>query len=259
MRLALAFDTATDALALAVAGLDGAWGGGYRLLMDETLEARREALSRLVPSIDRAFATTGHRIGDVRAVVVGVGPGSFTGVRIGVATAKGIAFGLGAPLFAASTLDAVAWRFSDEEGLLGVVGDAMRGEVYPMLYRLHSGRVERLGEHRVAKPEQAAEEMAEAAGDEVLLLAGDGLSKYSDVFGRTIGSVTVAPRDLWNPSGASLLAAAHADLELAGPGDPAAVLPIYTRLSDAEETAAGRALPSRLDREDRLGTSEEPG
>lgn len=253
MRLALAFDTATDVTALALARLEGAWGEDYQLLAEMAEPSRRAALSKLAPSIGSVLRETGHAPSDIRALVVGVGPGSFTGVRIGVATAKGLAFGLGAPLFAAGTLDAVAWRFRDHEGLLGVVGDAMRGEVYPMLYRVSQGHAERLGEHRAVRPEEAAEDMA-SASEGPLLLAGDGLGRYADVFQRVLGSdAVIAPAELWHPSGSSLLAAAHSDAALAGSGNPADVLPIYTRLSDAEETAAGRAIPSVLDRKEREG------
>ena len=82
----------------------------------------------------------GPEIAEVTEVVVGRGPGSFTGVRIGVATAKGLAQGLGVPLFGVSTLEAIAWRFAasgtaTEPAARGVVlGDAMRGEVYPALF-----------------------------------------------------------------------------------------------------------------------------
>jgi N6-L-threonylcarbamoyladenine synthase len=249
MRLVVAFDTATDVTAVGLAAMQGSWGEAYSLLTEEAVDARRAALSRLAPSLKGLLEAAGHRVEDVHAVVVGIGPGSFTGVRIGVATAKGLAFGLGAPLFGASTLDAVAWRFSGHEGLLGVVGDAMRGEVYPMLYRCAEGRVERLGEHRVAKPEEAAEEFADGAG-ELVTLAGNGLAKYSEVFAEALGKrARFADEGLWHPSGGSLLAAAHADPGLAGAGEPGQVLPIYARLSDAEEAEAGRPIPSVLERE----------
>jgi N6-L-threonylcarbamoyladenine synthase len=173
---------------------------------------------------------------DVDAVVVGRGPGSFTGVRIGVAAAKGLAHGLGVPLYGVGTLDAVAERFAGREGLVGVVGDAMRREVYPALFRLSGGRMQRLTPDAVSLPASAAE--AWRALGEPVLLAGNGLRKYAAVFAEALGpSCQVAPEPLWTPTGESLLVTAWRAREAGtlGDGDAGALLPVYTRLSDAEE------------------------
>lgn len=209
-------------------------------------------MSRLLPCLAELLEALGADAGDIDAVVVGKGPGSFTGVRIGVATAKGLAHGLDAPLFGVGTLDAIAQRFLGEGdllpagGILGVVGDAMRGEVYPTLFRVSEAGVERLAEDRVAKPADAAAEWA-AAVEAPLLLTGDGLVKYRDVFEAALGErAAVAPPGLWTPSGEGLVAAFLSAMEsgTAGSGDVGAVLPVYTRLSDAEEAErARRGLP----------------
>lgn len=167
-------------------------------------------------------------------MVVGRGPGSFTGVRIAVATAKGLAEGLGVPLYGTGSLDAVARRFVEHEGLLGIVGDAMRQEVYPLLFACGSGRVRRLTEYAVTTPERAAAEWA-ASTEAELLLAGDGLAKHAEVFAAALGPrARLAPVEEWRPGGACLLAAAFEERD-AGDGDVGSLLPIYTRLSDAEE------------------------
>ena len=178
---------------------------------------------------------------EVGVVVVGRGPGSFTGVRIGVATAKGLAQGLGAPLYGVGTLDAIAWQFADFEGTVCVVGDAMRGEVYPALFEATGDAVRRLTPDRVASPQAVAEAWSQLAGP--LLLAGNGLAKYVDLFSEAMPSARIAEQRLWYPSGAGLIAAfeaARGSGELVG-GDPGTVLPVYTRLSDAEEAERARA------------------
>lgn len=247
MRRILAFDTSTEEVCLAI----GTGRDDVPVVLD--FPAPRAALGRLLPALTGLLDDNGVDIREIAAVVVGRGPGSFTGVRIGVATAKGLAHGLGAPLLGIGTLEAVARRFSTHEGLVGVVGDAMRREVYPLLCRCGGGEVEPLHDHVVSDPTAVAEEWA--ALDEPVLLTGNGLAKYRSVFEERMGAkALVAPPAEWVPSGAGLLAEAWARLEgpltaaLAGEasgrrglGDPAVLLPIYTRLSDAEEAERRRA------------------
>lgn len=238
MTLALAIDTSTEELAVGIGTLTD---DGVRLAGEMNLDVPRASLTHLVPTVSRLLAALELRPRDIGAVFVGRGPGSFTGVRIGVAAAKGIAQGLEAPLFGVGTLDAIAERLSDGEGLVGVLGDAMRREVYPALFRVAGGRVVRLTPHAVASPAKVAEDWSRLS--EPLLLAGNGLRKYASVFAETLGDAArVAPESLWTPTGESLLAAAwraRAAGEL-GDGDPATVLPVYTRLSDAEEAERAR-------------------
>ena len=207
-------------------------------------DAPRAAMSRVLPMLDALLSGNGLMPADVAEVIVGRGPGSFTGVRIGVATAKGLAQGLGVGLVGVGTLDAIAWGFGEHEVLLGVLGDAMRGEVYPALFRCGHGHVERLGADRVAKPVDAAAEWA--ALDEPIVLAGNGLRKYADVFTAALGEeCSMADEPLWRPGPQGLFdayAALSAETRAAAlAGGPGALLPIYTRLSDAEENEAARA------------------
>lgn len=237
--LVLAFDTATEEVALAV----GRPAHGETVLdASRDFTAPRAALSRLVPAISDVLHEASASASAVGTVVVGRGPGSFTGVRIAVSTAKGLAQGLGVPLYGVGTLDAIAWGLAGHEGLLGVVGDAMRGEIYPALFRCGAGRVERVSPHSVSDPAILAEEWA--ALDEPVLLVGNGLAKYREVLTRTGGSrFEIADPARWTPTGLGLLRAFDAARSdgAAGTGDPATLLPVYTRLSDAEENerAAG--------------------
>lgn len=247
MKHVLAFDAATEHVAIGIARIDGEQRTTIAAI---DFSAPRAALGQLLPAVRDLLAGAGLEPADISTVAVGRGPGSFTGVRIAVATAKGLAHGLGAPLAGLGTLDAVAWRFKDTNGLVGVVGDAMRGEVYPCLFRCGDGRCERLDEYHVAKPITAAEAWA-AALSEPVLLAGNGLAKYAAVFAAALGShCAIADESLWTPSGESVLDAAFAERQAPSlPGalidpasaDPGVLLPVYTRLSDAEEDEAKRA------------------
>lgn len=238
----VAVDTSTDMLACAVGRIEADADGrpcGVRVLGGADQPCRRHANERLVPEVDALLARLGMGRGDVDAVLAGTGPGSFTGVRIGVATAKGLACGLEVPCHGASTLDAVAWGAwkAGVRGLLGVVGDAMRREVYPGLYRVGDAGPERLFEvETVMKAADAVELWAQRPDRDRIALAGDGLVKYRALYEQA-GFESFAPEECWYPTGEGLLRAglAPARPNAAETGDPALVLPVYTRLSDAEE------------------------
>lgn len=243
MRPFLAFDTSTDHLALAVGDLDAPG----EVLAANDFPAPRAANTIVLLAAERLLAGAGLAPSALAAVAVGRGPGSFTGVRIGVATAKGLAHGLGVPLVGFGTLEAVARRIPGE-GLLGVLGDAMRGEVYPALFRVHAGTYKRLDDERVAFPADVAEEWA--ALGETLTLTGGALAKHRAVFEAALGDrATFADEKLWTLDGRGVLQAAWAEggelsvtamadtpaAQVWRAGHPQRVLPVYTRLSDAEE------------------------
>ena len=250
MRPFLALDTATDHVALAVGDLDAP---GV-VVAATAFRAPRAANTAVLLEVERLLASAGLTPGDLHAVACGRGPGSFTGVRIAVATAKGLAHGAGVPLVGFGTADAIASRWGGH-GLLGVVGDAMRGEVYPALFRTNDGPPRRLTEDAVAFPAAVAAEWA--ALDEPVTLTGTGLAKHREVFASALGDAAViADERIWAPDGASLVAAAWA---AGGEGSlsavagmeaadafaavhPALLLPVYTRLSDAEEAERRAAV-----------------
>jgi len=243
MSLVLALDTSTSECAVGLACWPEDEADRPRLLGETNIATPRAALTHAVPMIERLLEECGHGIREIEAVVVGRGPGSFTGVRIGISTAKGLAQGLGVPLYGVGTLDAIAERFAGRDGLVGVVGDAMRHEVYPVIFRCSGGSVVRLAPDTVARP---ADVVAEWARDvsEPLLLAGDGLAKYAELFAGALGDrVEIAPEAMWAPTGGALLQAAWRTGAATQSGSAAAVLPIYTRLSDAEEAESARQAP----------------
>ena len=303
-RYVLAFDTANEIIAIGL-GVLHASSRMIELTASVEAEARRASNTQLLPRIDAALAEHGVAREDIACVAVGRGPGSFTGVRIAMATAKGIASALEVPLVGVSSLDAVAWNAwaAGERGPLSVVADAMRKEVYPVRYLLNDTGIERLEADRVVKAEDAARELAAegdlsgsasatvpsrsdspgshetsagrfgstgaaprseaeqvpegetrlvgaiadadpAEGDawpqvSARLLCGDALKKYGELFA---GCGVALPAELWTPTGRGLLLAlqaawraGEADPLDARRHDPAFALPVYTRLSDAEE------------------------
>ena len=276
-RFALAFDTANEIIAIGLGALH-AEERTVEVVASAEAAAHRASNTQLLPRVDALLAEAGVSRDEVACVVVGRGPGSFTGVRIAMATAKGIASALEVALVGVSSLDAVAWnaQVAGVRGPLAVVADAMRKEVYPVRYVLSDAGVERLEADRVVKAEVAVEELGEidlsgAAGrgpvaqtvlaslwnslggprpaaptGEVsgnslpqLHLAGDALKKYGELFAPCGGVLDEA---LWTPTGRGLLLALQAAWQAgeadpfdARRHDPAFALPVYTRLSDAEE------------------------
>ncbi len=245
--IVLALDTSTDMLACAVGRVDGS---AVEVLSCRDHMCRRQANVELVSTCKEALTEAGLTMADVDAVLVGRGPGSFTGVRIGIATAKGLACGAGLPLFGVSALDAMAWsaHAAGARGTLAVMGDAMRGEVYPGIYRLDDAGAHRtFAAETVVKADAAVADLAARADAGDLTLSGNGLVKYRERFEAAgFSADCTASEGAWWPTGEGLLrAAAGADVFHAAPaggtlGDPALVLPIYTRLSDAEETERTR-------------------
>lgn len=240
-QLVLALDTSTDMLACAVARVTGT---RVEMLATADHMCRRRANVELVTTCNEVLAQASLRRSDIDALLVGRGPGSFTGVRIGIATAKGLACGLGIPLYGASALDAVAWTAWKRgmRGRVAVAADAMRGEVYPGIYELDEE-----GAHRsfvaetVIKADVCVDRWTQRRDREQLLLCGGGLTKYRARF-EAAGFTRFADEDLWLPTGEGLLRAASSEegRRLVGSGDPALVLPVYTRLSDAEENERKR-------------------
>lgn len=240
--LVLAFDTANEVIAIGLGRLDGA-SRSVAVVAAVEAEARRASNTQLIGRIDALLAEAGATRSQLACVCVGRGPGSFTGVRIALATAKGIASALGVGLAGVSTLDAVAWGAwaAGARGEALVAADAMRKEVYPVRYLLADGGPVRRGADRVAKAEDAA---AEAVAEGGLLVAGDALRKYAELF-ESAG--TLLPESTWAPTGVGLLRALEAawragecDPLDAARHQPALVLPVYTRLSDAEEAERAR-------------------
>lgn len=237
-RTVLALDTSSDMLCCAV----GRAGRGVDILASGDHLCRRHANEEMVLTAQNALSDAGLGMRDVDAVLVGRGPGSFTGVRIGIATAKGLACGLGRPLYGVSTLDACAWTAwrAGARGMLAVAADAMRGEVYPGIYELDEDGAHRtFASETVCKADACVEAWAERADAQDLQLTGNGLLKYRDRF-EAAGLTRVLDEALWFPTGEALLLAWENDPARDEVGDPALVLPVYTRLSDAEENERKR-------------------
>lgn len=242
----LAFDTANESIAIGCGQLDKTTKV-VDIVASRTIAAHRSSNTKLLPSIDALLQEMGIARSQLACICVGVGPGSFTGVRIAMATAKGIASALQLPLIGLSSLDAVAWNAfsSGVRGRLLVAADAMRKEIYPAWYKLTDTGINRQTLERVVNAEKFAEELeASSESGAPFQITGDALTKYSGRLGH-FGKIIESK--LWQPTGAGLLQAFQdawrkgdiAPFE-AGKHGPSHVKPVYTRLSDAEENERAR-------------------
>jgi tRNA threonylcarbamoyladenosine biosynthesis protein TsaB len=227
MRI-LALDTSTFVGTVAVlrdGELLSEWSASVRASHGETL------LPRLALALERAELT----LADIDMFAVGLGPGSFTGVRIGVATAKGLALAEGKPLVGVTSLRVIA-RGMAAGTLRAVAVDAHKGEVYCALYELdESGALNELLPPFHAAPEPAAQRLREAAGARRLWIGGNGIGRYGqDLLAPFAGAVIRAAPFGDVPRAACLAHEAVLQHALVGPSDLSRLEPLYVRASDAK-------------------------
>ncbi len=234
MRL-LALDTSTFTASAAVVDVDDA--GRPRVLAGgDFVTVTAGHGERLVPYLATLLADAGTTLAEIDAFAVGAGPGSFTGLRIGVATAKGLAFAIDRPLWLVSSLAALAWDLAqaaaDPHALLVPALDARRAEVYVGFYRLAGPTVVALAPERVLPPAALTAALIELGlAGQPALLAGDALPVHGAALTDLPATVVRRPDIRATPS-----AVAVAVIAATGPRVDALVhgAPAYIRPSEAE-------------------------
>ena len=223
--LTLAFETSAKAGSVAL--LDG------RKLLGESYQNTGLTHSQTIMTMAKdLIAACGHTPQDVEAVAVAAGPGSFTGVRIGVAAAKGFAWGKELPCYGVSTLEAMALNLGAYEGLVVGVMDARRSQVYTATFRAEQGVLHRLTDDRAISLEQLGSELAEETAP--IYLVGDGSSLTYNTLKTTVPNLILPPEHRMHQRAAGVGLAAAAMIEAGAPGNGAELNPNYLRLSQAE-------------------------
>lgn len=229
----LALDTATGHLAVALGDASG-------VAAELRLAADRRHAELLAPAVARLCELTGTRLSTLAAVAVGRGPGLYSGLRVGITTARMLAQALGVPVVAVGSPDLVAFPLRHTHRRVVVALPARRREVFYARYRPVPGGLARDGDYGVATPDELAAELL--AGREEVLLAGAGILAHREVFDG-LDHAEIAGPDLHLPSAAALVELALARLEREEFCSPAEVTPWYLRPSDAELNAAVGSLP----------------
>ncbi|HEX9683377.1 MAG TPA: tRNA (adenosine(37)-N6)-threonylcarbamoyltransferase complex dimerization subunit type 1 TsaB [Acidimicrobiales bacterium] len=222
--LILGIETATPQVGVAVGGHEG-------VLVSFHVNRRPRHAEMLAPGIEFVLRQARIEIREISVVAVDVGPGLFTGLRVGIATAKGIAQALRVPMIGVASLDLLAFSMRQSPKLIVAVIDARRGEVFVGRYRQVPGGVQRLSEHRVASPRDVATELASTR--EECLVVGDGAIRYAEEF-RDAGRVELVEAGQSSPSAAALVQLAHARALREDFVQPTDLHPVYLRKADAE-------------------------
>jgi tRNA threonylcarbamoyladenosine biosynthesis protein TsaB len=219
----LALDTATRSCSVAVA-IDGRTASEV-----STLSNRTHSL-HLMGMIRDALALAELSLTDIDGLAVTIGPGSFTGLRIGISTAKGLAFAAGKPCVGVSSLEALASVCLPWPERICVLMDARKGEVYTAIYQESGGRLERIGDERVVAPETILRTIASPH-----LFVGEAVLLYEKQIRAIVAeNARWAPRDRLFPK-ASTVAWLARDLLAAATADEVdCLVPRYLRQSDAE-------------------------
>jgi tRNA threonylcarbamoyladenosine biosynthesis protein TsaB len=174
----------------------------------------------------------GKTVRDVTAVAVAEGPGSFTGVRIGVAAAKGFAWGGQLPCYGVSTLESMALNLGIFEGYVCPCMDARRSQVYNSLFYVNRGALERKAEDRAIALADLKEELKGLEGP--IYLVGDGAELAYKTLSADIPNLILPPEHRRHQRAAGVALAAAAKIAAGDPGDANAMTPNYLRLSQAE-------------------------
>ena len=227
--LVLGIETATRRVGVVLASEQGLLArvelGGYA-----DAGAPRHA-ERLAPAIEYCCEQIGMTLDQVSAIAVGIGPGMFTGLRVGVTTAKVLAQALRVPMIPVPSLDLFAYPLRHSRALVVAAIDARRNELYYALYRTVPGGVQRASEYEIGTPDDLVAEL-EARGEEALL-CGDGALRFAAMFDKVERVELAGPAHAAPSLGAlAELAVARYQREDFCAADD--VLPLYLRKSDAE-------------------------
>ena len=186
----------------------------------------------LMPMAESLLAQCGQSLADVDVIAVAAGPGSFTGLRIGVSTAKGLAWAEDKPCAPCSTLESMAWQLAHMDGIIIAAMDARRSQVYNAVFRARDGVLERLSPDRAIGLEELEKEIKNH--EERKILVGDGAQLCYNEWQERVKDLHLAPVHLrWQTAwGVARAAVELARADKLVPGEQLA--PVYHRLSQAE-------------------------
>jgi tRNA threonylcarbamoyladenosine biosynthesis protein TsaB len=203
---------------------------GEHLLAEFSLDSRKTPTEWLLAAIDDLLAKTGVTKDSLDAIGIVCGPGAFTGLRVGLATAKGLALALGCPMVGVSSLQCLAMQLPFTQMPVCVMLDARKQEVYSCLYRWESGLPRAISAEQVVRPEKL---LAEITGD--TLFVGNGALVYRSLIVRQLASrAHFAPDFLNLPRAGAAAVLALSEWQTGNTFSADEMMPSYLRPSEAE-------------------------
>ena len=223
--LILAFETSAKAASVALSD-------GEKLLGESYQNTALTHSQTLLPMAQDLLKSCGYTPEQVEAVAVAAGPGSFTGIRIGVAAAKGFSWGKKLPCYGVSTLEAMALNLGVWDGYVVPVMDARRSQVYTATFLAEKGKLTRQCEDRAISLEQLGEELKNY--EKTVFLVGDGSNLCYNTLKDTVQELVCPPEHRMHQRAAGVALAAAKMIAAGVPGNGAELTPNYLRLSQAE-------------------------
>ena len=222
--LILGIETATEQVSVAIGGHEGVLGSF------ELTRGRRHA-ETLVPAIEFLCNQAGIEIAEFSAIAVDIGPGLFTGMRVGIAAGKAIAQALRIPMIGISSLDLLAFPLRYSDRTIAAVIDARKGEVFSAFYRTVPAGVQRVTEPRCSSVDDLVADLI--ARGQPTVCVGDGALRYRDDISAGV-RVEFAEQFLAHPSSSPLVQLAHAKALREDWVNPWEIQPLYLRAPDAQ-------------------------
>lgn len=224
----------TDSSAVSVGAAICEVGENTRIIANGFINNKITHSQTLMPLIQSLLDNARMTLGDIDVFAVSAGPGSFTGLRIGVSAVKGMAYALGKPCREVSTLAAMAQNFPLYEGIVCAVMDARCNQVYNALFGVSGGNITRLCDDRALMIPELETELHGKYADRPVMLAGDGAELCYGKFGGGRIRISPAPQRFQNGVGVCLAALECPDISAA------ALMPKYLRLPQAERERMAR-------------------
>lgn len=164
------------------------------LIAEYTINNKMEHSTLIMDMVDKLLSDSNLSIDDIDGFIVSKGPGSFTGLRIGMATVKGLSFGANKPYVSISSLDALAYSLVSFDGIICPVMDALRDSVYTCLYKGNNGKLEKLIDYSALELDDLIKILKDK--NEKVMFIGDGLIKHKDYLSTNLNNSFFAPNHL---------------------------------------------------------------